>query len=63
MSFVNLKGPDLWSGSNITNQVHTPIRNQYSEQDELKATRLSCKNVVITEVISLMEYRKAVGDT
>ena len=43
MSFVNLKGSDLWSEADITNRVHALIRSRYSEQDELKAARLSRK--------------------
>ena len=44
MSFVNLRGSDLWSEADITNRVLALIRSRYSEQDELKAARLSRKN-------------------
>jgi outer membrane protein assembly factor BamA len=41
MSFVDLMANDIWSDTDINNKVQALIRSQYSEQDELKASRLA----------------------
>jgi hypothetical protein len=41
MSFVDLMQNDIWSSIDIDNKVQALIRSKYSEQDELKASRLA----------------------
>jgi hypothetical protein len=41
MSFIDLTANDVWSNTDINNKVQALIRSKYSEQDELKAARLS----------------------
>jgi outer membrane protein assembly factor BamA len=41
MSFVDLMANDIWSDTDINNKVQALIRSKYSEQDELKASRLA----------------------
>jgi hypothetical protein len=41
MSFVDLMQNDIWSSNDIDNKVQALIRSKYSEQDELKASRLA----------------------
>jgi hypothetical protein len=41
MSFVDLMQNDIWSSTDIDNKVQALIRSKYSEQDELKASRLA----------------------
>lgn len=42
-SFVNLMASDVWSSGDIDNRVQALIRSRYSENDELKASRLARK--------------------
>lgn len=41
MSFVDLMANDVWSGVDIDAKVQAMIRSRYSENDELKAARLT----------------------
>lgn len=41
MSFIDLMANDVWSRSDIDNKVQALIRSKYSQQDELKASRLA----------------------
>jgi len=41
MSFVNLMASDVWSGADIDSKVQALLRSRYSENDELKASRLA----------------------
>jgi hypothetical protein len=41
MSFVDLMANDVWSGADIDAKVQAMIRSRYSENDELKAARLT----------------------
>jgi len=42
-SFVNLMASDVWSSADIDSKVQALIRSRYSENDELKASRLARK--------------------
>lgn len=41
MSFIDLMANDVWSSSDIDNKVQALILSRYSQQDELKASRLA----------------------
>lgn len=41
MSFIDLMANEVWSNSDIDNKVQALIRSRYSQQDELKASRLA----------------------
>lgn len=43
MSFIDLMASDVWSSGDIDNRVQALIRSRYSENDELKASRLARK--------------------
>lgn len=43
MSFIDLMASDVWSNGDIDNRVQALIRSRYSENDELKASRLARK--------------------
>lgn len=43
MSFIDLMASDVWSSADIDNKVQSLIRSRYSENDELKASRLARK--------------------
>ena len=44
MSFVDLMANDVWSEADINNNVQALIRSHYTQEDELKAARLSRKS-------------------
>jgi hypothetical protein len=41
MSFIDLMANDVWSNHDIDNRVQALIRSRYTQQDELKASRLT----------------------
>ena len=54
MSFIDLMQNDIWSSTDIDNKVQALIRSKYSQQDELKASRLARTANATEEEISFV---------
>jgi hypothetical protein len=54
MSFIDLMQNDIWSNTDIDNKVQALIRSKYSQQDELKASRLARTANATEEEISFV---------
>jgi hypothetical protein len=54
MIFIDLMQNDIWSNTDIDNKVQALIRSKYSQQDELKASRLARTANATEEEISFV---------
>lgn len=54
MSFINLLENNIWTLTDINNKVQNLIRSKYSNEDEMKAARLSRKQNISNEELNFI---------
>lgn len=63
MSFIDLMQNDVWSSTDIDNKVQALIRSKYSQQDELKASRLArTTNATLADTAFVAEVDTWIAD-